>query len=63
MLTAVRAAVAGAAADLAFTRLAAGPWADVDDISIDYAVMEKAGNLDVLPYAGSWNDLGGWEAV
>lgn len=63
MLEAVRASVTGAETDLAFTRLAAAPWEGVDDISIDYAVMEKAGNLDVLPYAGAWNDLGGWEAV
>jgi len=31
--------------------------------SIDYAVMEKADNLSVVPYAGVRSDLGGWEAV
>lgn len=59
----VRAAVEAAQADLGFTRLAAAPWEALQDISIDYAVMEKADNLSVVPYAGAWSDLGGWEAV
>lgn len=56
-------AVTGAARDLGFTRLAAEPWSDLEDISIDYAIMEKAENLVVMPYNGDWSDLGGWEAV
>lgn len=63
MLAGLRQAHAQAEADLGFIRLAAAPWAALDDISIDYAVMEKAGNLAVLPYGGAWSDLGGWEAV
>ncbi|MDQ1850539.1 mannose-1-phosphate guanylyltransferase/mannose-6-phosphate isomerase [Gemmobacter fulvus] len=63
MLELVQAATAAAQPDLAFTRLAPEPWARLADISIDYAVMEKAGNLTVLPYDGQWSDLGGWEAV
>lgn len=63
MLAAVRAAVDDAESDLGFTRLAQGPWAEAEDISIDYAVMEKADNLTVVPYAGGWSDLGGWDAV
>lgn len=49
--------------DLGFFRLAPGPWAGVEDISIDYAVMERADNLAVVPFASGWSDLGGWEAV
>ncbi len=49
--------------DLGYTRLAAVPWAGVEDISIDYAVMEKAQNLSVVPYTKGWSDLGGWDAV
>lgn len=49
--------------DLGFLRLAAAPWAGARDISIDYAVMEKAENLDVLPFADGWSDLGDWNAV
>lgn len=56
-------ALEGAAQDLDFLRLAAGPWARLPDISIDYAVMEKAQGLCVVPYAGAWSDLGGWDAI
>ncbi len=62
-LEGVRAAHAQAQSDLGFTRLAPAPWKDLPDISIDYAVMEKASNLSVVPYGGVWSDLGGWEAV
>jgi len=59
----VEAAVAGMAPDLTFRRLAAGPWGQARDVSIDYAVMEKADNISVVPYDGRWSDLGGWDAV
>lgn len=63
ILAGVRAAVANATSDIGFTRLAAEPWVKLPDISIDYAVMEKAGNLSVQPFHGAWSDLGGWDAV
>lgn len=63
MLVAVRTALDGAADDLGFTRLDPGPWSGADDISIDYAIMEKADNLAVMPFAAGWSDLGGWDAV
>jgi mannose-1-phosphate guanylyltransferase/mannose-6-phosphate isomerase len=63
LLDGVAAALDAAECDLGFTRLAPEPWAGLDEISIDYAVMEKASNLSVLPYSGRWSDLGGWEAV
>ena len=59
----VRAAVDSAHPDLGFLRLAPEHWATAPDISIDYAVMERAGNLAVVPFAGGWSDLGGWDAV
>ena len=62
-LAGVRAALAASEHDLGFTRLAPAPWSALPDISIDYAVMEKAANLSVVPYSGVWSDLGGWEAV
>ena len=49
--------------DLGFLRLAKEPWSMLKDISIDYAVMEKAHNLVAVPYSSRWSDLGGWEAV
>jgi mannose-1-phosphate guanylyltransferase/mannose-6-phosphate isomerase len=63
MLAEARRAVDEAESDLGFTRLAPEPWGQLDDISIDYAVMEKADNLTVVPYGGLWSDLGGWDAV
>lgn len=63
ILTGVQAALEAAQPDLAFTRLDADHWDALDDISIDYAVMERADNLSVMPYQGHWSDLGGWEAV
>ncbi|RLJ40880.1 mannose-1-phosphate guanylyltransferase/mannose-6-phosphate isomerase [Litoreibacter meonggei] len=63
MLAGVRAAVADAQSDIGFTRLAEDPWEKLGSDSIDYAVMEKAKNLSVMPYGGAWSDLGGWDAV
>ena len=56
-------AVIEASADLGFLRLASEPWSQLEDISIDYAIMEKAQNLVAVPYASKWSDLGGWDAV
>jgi mannose-1-phosphate guanylyltransferase len=33
------------------------------DISIDYAVMEKASNVQVVPARFGWSDVGSWPAV
>ncbi|RUS64844.1 mannose-1-phosphate guanylyltransferase/mannose-6-phosphate isomerase [Pseudorhodobacter sp. E13] len=63
ILEAVGKSVAGAAQDLSFTRLDPDTWGDVPNISIDYAIMEKASNLAVMPFTAAWSDLGGWDAV
>lgn len=63
ILSLVKASVDSAERDLAFTRLGEASWAEIDDISIDYAVMEKADNLSVVPFGGTWSDLGDWQAV
>ena len=44
-------------------RLAVKPWSRLEDISIDYAVMERARNLSVMPCGGTWSDLGDWQAI
>jgi mannose-1-phosphate guanylyltransferase / mannose-6-phosphate isomerase len=62
-LSCVRDAFENAEADLGFTRLAAEHWSRLEDISIDYAVMERAPNLAVVPYGGTWSDLGDWQAM
>ena len=56
-------AVEGARKDLGFLRLAEGSWAAARDISVDFAVMEKAANIEVVPLGGAWSDLGDWNAV
>ena len=59
----VRGALDGAERDLGFKRLDARSWADAEKISVDYAIMEKAGCLVVMPFPDGWTDLGDWEAV
>lgn len=63
MLAPVRQAVTDARSDLGFLRLAPLPWAAVDDISVDFAIMERATNLQVVPFRGAWSDLGDWASV
>lgn len=63
LMAPVAAALKDAEVDLGFLRLAPEPWAQAADISIDYAVMEKAQNLSVVPFDAAWSDLGGWDAV
>ncbi len=63
MVGPVAAAVEGIRSDLAFQRLDPAAWAKAPAESIDYAVMEKAGNLSVVPFDGAWSDLGGWDAI
>jgi mannose-1-phosphate guanylyltransferase len=40
-----------------------GNYPKADNISIDYAIMENAGNVFVLPAAFDWNDLGTWGSL
>ena len=59
----VSTAVQEAQSDLGFCRLDPQAWSGAEDISVDYAVMEKADNLSVVPFSAAWSDLGGWDAV
>ncbi len=63
MLAPVQGAVDQGREDLGFLRLAPKPWGQAEDISIDYAVMERAENLSVVPYSAGWSDLGDWQSV
>jgi mannose-1-phosphate guanylyltransferase / mannose-6-phosphate isomerase len=63
LIGAVSEAVTKAKTDLGFLRLDPEAWAKALDISIDYAVMERADNLSVVPFSAGWSDLGGWDAV
>jgi mannose-1-phosphate guanylyltransferase/mannose-6-phosphate isomerase len=59
----VAAALDAAKPDLGFLRLDPAAWSGARNVSLDYAVMEHAENLSVVPYGGGWSDLGGWDAV
>jgi mannose-1-phosphate guanylyltransferase/mannose-6-phosphate isomerase len=59
----VRDALRNARRDLGFVRLDPPAWEGLPDLSVDFAVMEKADNLSAVPYGGAWSDLGGWDAV
>lgn len=56
-------AVTEAKHDLSFLRLLPEAWREAQSISLDYAIMEKAPALWVIPYRGGWTDLGGWAAI
>lgn len=38
-------------------------YADLPKISFDYAVVEKATSVGVVPYSGQWKDLGTWNTL
>ena len=38
-------------------------YADSENVSIDYAILEKAKNVYVLPATFDWNDLGTWGSL
>ena len=38
-------------------------YADLTKISFDYAVVEKAKSVAVVPYSGKWKDLGTWNTL
>jgi mannose-1-phosphate guanylyltransferase/mannose-6-phosphate isomerase len=63
MRAAVSASVSAATPDLAFTRLSPDSWRNARSISIDYAIMENAANLAVMPFSAGWSDLGSWASV
>ncbi|WP_447902307.1 mannose-1-phosphate guanylyltransferase/mannose-6-phosphate isomerase [Pseudomonas serbica] len=63
VLDAVQAALRNAKEDLDFTRLDTMAFATAENISIDYAVMERSNQVSVVPLDAGWNDVGSWSAV
>jgi len=49
--------------DLDFIRLATAEFEKCPNISIDYAVMEKAKKVAVIPVDIGWSDVGSWQAI
>ncbi len=63
MVPAVTEALDGGRQDLSFLKIDGAAWAKAENTSIDYAVMEKADNLAVVPLSLKWSDLGDWDSV
>ncbi|MDX2083121.1 MAG: mannose-1-phosphate guanylyltransferase/mannose-6-phosphate isomerase [Rickettsiales bacterium] len=49
--------------DLDFVRLSAEDFEKCPSISVDYAVMEKADKVAVVPINVGWSDVGNWQAL
>ena len=49
--------------DLDFLRLEADAFGDCDNISIDYAVMEKSKKVCVSSLNVGWSDVGSWQSI
>ena len=63
ILSSVVKAVELSVMDMGFIRLDPSFWSGLEEISIDYAIMEKAKNLVAITYDHSWSDLGDWDSV
>ncbi len=63
ILTAAKAALAGAKRDVDFLRLDRAAFEACPSDSIDYAVMEKTSHAAVLPIDVGWSDVGSWSAL
>ncbi|MFB6127194.1 MAG: mannose-1-phosphate guanylyltransferase [Halolamina sp.] len=64
-LSALSAALAEAAGEGPEAVAAAGEavYPDIDGVSIDYAVMERADDVAVVSASFPWDDLGAWDAL
>ena len=63
VLSSCKEAIDKSALDLDFERLSAEAFKSCQDISIDFAVMEKTKNGFVLPLDAGWSDIGSWQSV
>ena len=63
VLEAAEKAMASANTADAVTKFDAHDFALQPDISIDYAIMERADNVTLIPAKFGWSDVGSWPAV
>lgn len=63
ILASAREALDKAQRDLDFLRLDPTAYARAENISIDYAIMEKAHPIDCVPLDTAWSDVGSWAAI
>jgi mannose-1-phosphate guanylyltransferase/mannose-6-phosphate isomerase len=62
-LASAKEALDKAQTDLDFFRLDAAAYAQAENISIDYAIMEKAHPVQCVPLNSAWSDVGSWAAI
>lgn len=63
ILTLAERALRQAEIDMDFMRLDKCAYAAEPNISVDYAILEKAQNVRCVPLAAAWSDLGSWPSV
>lgn len=63
VLAAAEAALAGSSEEDGCLRPDAAAFAAAPTISIDYAVMEKAARVALVPLDAGWSDIGSWDAL
>ena len=63
MLAPCKAALEAGTEDLGFLRLDGAAYGAVRAQSFDYAVMEKAESISVVPVDAGWSDLGSWSSL
>ena len=56
-------AFAGATTNITGTYLPEETYAAIPSISIDYAIMERAQGIAMVPATFRWNDLGSWQSL
>ncbi len=63
LLAPCQAAMARATRDPGLISLDEDSYAGAENISLDYAVLEKADNLSVVALESGWSDLGSWQSL
>ena len=63
ILNSCKKAISKSKFDLVFQRLDKSSFEECDDISIDFAVMEKTSKGIVIPLDAGWSDIGSWESL
>jgi len=63
IITSVNDAINKAEQDLDFIRLDRQAFESSPSDSIDYALMEKSDNVEVVPLDAEWSDIGSWSAL
>lgn len=63
ILAACREALDNALSDLDFLRLDEAAYSRAENISLDYAILEKATGLKSVMLQTQWSDLGAWPAI